>query len=391
MCFCVDMHIPDSVKHLTDLYPFAPEHRKISGEYYINREMSTMTPFLQRWSDVNGGKKMHDFTGLVCTLYDKEKYNVHWRLLKFYIEHGVEITQVYFGVSFNEGEYLAGYIRKNIEIRNTRKDELGKTLYKLLGNSIYGKTFESPFKRNTYRIIRDPVQLSGLMVEGSISSLLPIDEYGWIVKMDGDEIILDKPTYIGACVCEFAKLHMYTLLYDKLKKIFPDINGEPGCEMVYTDTDSFILRVRHPTPDIHTPRELFNYIHEKDPELIGGIGGQVKSETGEDDTIKEIIALRAKCYAYETLKGNYSGHAKGTSYDAQAAQLGMDIYREVFGSLKSFDTHNTQFVRSLFKVSTIDAVRQSLSVNDGKRYICKDGVHTHAFGYPIDEDKGINI
>ena len=93
---------------------------------------------------------MKEFNGLVCTLYDKENYNVHWRLLKFYMEHGIEITAVHFGVFFDEGSYLAGYVRTNIEIRNGRKDELGKTVYKLLGNAVYGKTFESPFKRNPH-------------------------------------------------------------------------------------------------------------------------------------------------------------------------------------------------------------------------------------------------
>ena len=39
-----------------------------------------------------------------------------------------------------------------------------------------------------------------------------------------------------------------------------------------------------------TDDEMYDYIKSKDPTLIGGIGGQVKSETGEDDTIEEIIA-----------------------------------------------------------------------------------------------------
>lgn len=382
MCFCVDMIIPDEVKYLTDMYPFAPEHRRIFKEYYTENadgDTKELTPFLKRWSEANtDGNKMTEFTGLVCTLYNKEKYNVHWRLLKFYIEHGVIITKVHFAVSFTEGDYLAGYIRKNISIRNTRRDELGKTLYKLLGNSIYGKTFESPFKRNTFEIVRDPVKLQGLLEEGNIAAVTPIDDCGWIVRMDGENIILDKPTYIGACVCEFAKLHMYSLLYDKLFKIFPE-----GCQMVYTDTDSFIVRVQHPSDfPINKPQDLFSYIRNKDPDLIGGIGGQVKSETGEDDTIKEVIALRSKVYAYKTLSGHIGKRAKGTTYDAQEMQLDWELYKQTLESLVSVNTRNIQFVRKTFKISSLDVFRQSLSVNDGKRYICEDGIRTHAFGYP---------
>lgn len=385
MCFCVDMEFPDDLKYLTDMYPFAPEHRKIFSEYYTDVDKKTLTPFLKKWSEANNNDNMKEFMGLVCTLYNKEKYNVHWRLLKFYIEHGVIIKKIYFGVKFDEGDYLQGYIRKNISIRNTRKDELGKTLYKLLGNSIYGKTFESPFKRNTFEIIRDPIKLDGMIQEGNIAAVTPIDDFAWIVRLDGEDIVLDKPTYIGACVCEFAKLHMYTLLYDKLMNIFPSIPGENefGCQLVYTDTDSFIVRVRHPEGvSIQSPKDLFDYIKSKDPELIGGIGGQVKSETGEDETIQEVIALRSKVYAYKTTGGHIGKRAKGTTYDAQEMQLDWETYKQALDSLTSINTRNVQFVRKTFKIASLDVFRQSLSVNDGKRYICEDGIHTHAFGFP---------
>ena len=384
-CFCVDLHFPREVKNKTDMYPFAPEHRKIVKEYYEDADKTTLTPFLKQWSEANEGSKMPEFTGLVCTLYDREKYNVHWKLLRFYMQHGVVVRKVYFGVSFDEGDYLAGYIRKNIEIRNTRKDELGKVLYKLLGNSIYGKTYESPFKRNTYEIIRDLTKLDGLIRENRVSCIYPIEDLGWITKFDGDDIVLDKPTYIGACVCEFSKLHMYQLLYDEIMPLFPDVEGdsEAGCQLVYTDTDSFILRVRHPDGVGKTPKELFAYIASKNPGLIGNIGGQVKSETGEDQTIEEIYALRSKVYCYRQTDGHIGKRAKGTTYDAQEMQLNWESYEQAFRTLTAVNTRNTQFVRRTFSISTQEMSRQSLSVNDGKREICADGIHTHAFGFHI--------
>ena len=386
MCYCVDLDIPDYLKEITDMYPFAPEHRRIFKEYFSDFERKEMTPFLKRWSAANNGAKMQEFTGLVCTLYPKEKYNVHWQLLRFYIDHGANVTKVHFGVSFDEGYYLDGYIRMNIEIRNTRKDELGKKLYKDCGNCTYGKTLENPMKRNTFEIVRDKVKLQGLIQEGKIAAITPIDDLGWVVRMDGDDIILDKPTYVGACVCEYSKLHMYILLYDKLMKIFPSVPGEleRGCQLIYTDTDSFIVKVRHP-PDEHItcPEELFAYIKRKDQSLIGGVGGQVKSETGEDDTIDEIVALRSKVYAYKTIKGHIGKRAKGTTHDAQEMQLDWETYVKAVESLTSINTRNVQFLRKTFLINSIDVFRQSLSVNDGKRFICKDGIHTHAFGYPL--------
>ena len=387
MCFCVDLHFPDEVKRLTDSYPFAPEHRRIYEEYFVNQERE-LTPFLKKWSFVNRrvddhGREqvetMKEFVGLVGTLYDKKKYNLHWRLLKYYIEHGVEVPHVYFGIGFGEGDYLAGYIRKNIEERNMAHDEFLKLFLKLLSNAVYGKTMEAVERRKSYEIIRqsNSGRVQGLLDESSLASITPIDELGWVVELNGEEIVLEKPTYIGACITEYAKLHMYELLYDKLMKIFPE-----GCEMVYTDTDSFILRVAHP-PELADPHALFAYMREQDPNLLGGIGGQVKSETGEDDTIDEVIALRSKVYAYRTKKGKIGKRAKGTTHDAQDMQLDFEIYQKVLETLKSKETDNVQFVRKTFKIASKSMLKRSLSVNDGKRYIRKDGVRTHAFGYDL--------
>lgn len=376
MCLTVDLHYTEELKRETDDFPFAPEHRVIYDEYFDDN--GELGGFLRSWSEANQGEKMHAFTGLVGTLYDKQQYTVHWRLLEWYIRHGLIVTKIWWGVRFEESDYLASYVRKNIEIRNTRKDELGKMVYKLMGNSIYGKTFESPFKRGTYNIVRDKTVLAGLLEEGGINTITPIDDLAWVVKMDGTEIILDKPTYIGACVCEYAKMHMYELFYDKLRPIFESV------QLVYTDTDSVIVYITHP-PEMHEPARLFEYIKTRCPGLIGNIGGQVKSEikdaNGEDDIIDEVIALRSKVYAYKARDGHIGKRAKGTTHAAQEGQLDWDVYEKALQSRVSATTVNVQFIRSRFTVSTKEVERQSLSANDGKREICVDGIHTHAWGY----------
>ena len=369
-CIAVDMYFPDEVKKLTEQFPFAPEHLVLHDCYYD--ENGDMYPFLQKWSTANGGEKMKPFVGLVGTLYPKTEYGVHWKLLRWYVKHGVKITKIYHGVIFKEGDYLRGYVQLNINIRNGVSDELRK-MYKLLGNSIYGKTFESPFNRGTYVIVRNQEKLGGMLEEGCVSSITPIDEENCIVKMDAEEVVLDKPTYIGACVTEYAKLHMYKLFYDKLMKVFP------GIELVYTDTDSFIIKVEH-EPGL-SPKELFTYIDGKCPGLFGKLGGQVKSETGEDDLIEEVIALRSKLYAYKTTKGKIGKRAKGTTAAAQEKELDWDAYKNALFELKAIPTHNVQFKRNAFTIQTVEIMKQSISVNDGKRYICDDGIHTHAWGW----------
>ena len=370
-CLEVDMHITDELKLLTDQYPFAPEHRTIHDEYFDGD--GNLTTFLQKWSMQNDGESVKPFSGLVGTLYDKKEYGVHWKLLKFYIEHGMEITKIHRIVQFDEGFYLRDYVHLNISLRNNRTDELGKMVYKLMGNSVYGKTFENPFNHGKFLIIRNQDKLTGLLEEGNVAAINPIDENTCVVKLDGEEIVLDKPTYIGACVTEYAKLHMYRILYDQLPLMFPE-----GVELVYTDTDSFIVRVTH--PEGWTATQLFDHIKSVIPNFLGSKGGQLKSETGED-LIDEVIALRSKVYAYRTKDGHIGKRAKGTTAAAQATQLDWEKYKEALIDLRAVPTHNSQFVRSKFGIKTTDLLKVSLSANDGKRRVEPDGIHTRAFGF----------
>lgn len=58
-------------------------------------------------------------------------------------------------------------------------------------------------------------------------------------------VLLNKPVYIGFCVLELAKLHMYEIFYDNFKAFY----GK-RCTLWYTDTDSLIMHIQ--TKDVYT-------------------------------------------------------------------------------------------------------------------------------------------
>ena len=59
-----------------------------------------------------------------------------------------------------------------------------------------------------------------------------------------NEVLMDKPIYLGFSVLELSKLHMYETYYDKLQPYF----GQENWQLHYMDTDSFVLSVN--TKDI---------------------------------------------------------------------------------------------------------------------------------------------
>lgn len=368
-CLAVDLEIPESIHNLTDQFPFAPTHEVLHDCYYD--ENGEMYPFLKTWSRENANASVKPFIGLVGTLNDKKEYGVHWKLLKWYVKHGARITKLYHGCMFNEGYYLRDYVAKNIRDRNACRDEMSKMMYKLLGNALYGKTFEDTFNRCQYLIVRNKDKITGLLEEGNVAAIYPIDEENSIVKIDGSEVVLDKPTYIGACVTEYAKLHMYKLFYDKILRIFP------GTLMNYTDTDSFILTLLH-RPGM-TPKEIFDYIEEQCPGLIGSEGGQLKSETGQEVLIKKVIALRSKLYAYMKMNGEIDFRMKGVSLGTRRKQVTWETFENALYYHRSVVTTNVEFERIRFTLSTKEKKKIGINIMDLKRYIFPDGIHTRAW------------
>ena len=55
-----------------------------------------------------------------------------------------------------------------------------------------------------------------------------------------NEVLLDKPIYVGFAVLDLSKLHMYETYYNKLQAYF----GEGNLQCLYMATDSFVLTTK---------------------------------------------------------------------------------------------------------------------------------------------------
>ena len=60
---------------------------------------------------------------------------------------GMKLVYVYGGIHFSEAPIMRSYIELNTKLRNQPGgSDFEKELYKLMNNSIYGKTLENPMK-----------------------------------------------------------------------------------------------------------------------------------------------------------------------------------------------------------------------------------------------------
>ena len=253
----VDLTYPDNIKEKTKNFPFAPMNKKISPDNF-NDYMKEIKPDTYIQS-----------SKLICDWSDKKKYLIHYRMLKFYIRHGMIIDKVHDIISFKQSKWLEKYINFNTQKRNQAVNDFEKDFYKLLNNAFYGKTMENvrnrlkikPAKKDDYKEI---IKLQSKLTFNGIHKSY---ENCYIYTFKQNEVLMDKPIYLGFSILELSKLLMYETYYDKLQPYFEQEN----IQLHYMDCDSFLLSIETEKliNDLKNLEDLFDFSNlDKNHELF---------------------------------------------------------------------------------------------------------------------------
>lgn len=126
-------------------------------------------------------------------------------------------------------------------MRNQASNEFEKIFYKLMNNSVFGKTMENVDRRTDIRLVTHwenkgkRLGAEALFTKPQFKDLAIFTDNMVAIHMEKLKVIYDKPIYIGFCVLDLAKHVMYDFYYNFIKKIY----GE-NVRLAYTDTDSLI-------------------------------------------------------------------------------------------------------------------------------------------------------
>ena len=355
----VNLTYPNIIKDKTKHFPFAPVNKKINPDYFSNymkevkRDTCTQT------------KK------LICDWSDKKNYLLHYRILKFYIRHGMIVDQVYNIISFRQSRWLAKYVNFNTQKRNQAVNDFEKEFYNLLNNACYGKTMENvrnrlkkkPIRKDDFREILK--QQSKLTFNGFHKSYENCDIY----TFKYNEILMDKPIYLGFCVLALSKLLMYETYYGKLQQFFRQEN----IQLQYMDTDSFVLSVntKDIIKDLKKLEDMFDFSNlDENHELFSNknekLIGFLTIETPKKIWIDEFVCLRSKMYAFKCgddsknqLKGISKSPSKNIKFEEYYNCLIGEKYRQEW---------DYYFIRSVNHEMYLQRVKKStLSIFDDKR------------------------
>ena len=134
---------------------------------------------------------------LIPNLSNKEKYVVHYATLKVYESLGLKVTRVHKGISFHESAWLQKYIDLNTKLRTEAKNDFEKDFFKLMNNSVFGKTMENIENRVDVRLVCDMKKAIKFVAKPNYDRSTIFDENLIAIHMKKTKIFYDKPIYLG--------------------------------------------------------------------------------------------------------------------------------------------------------------------------------------------------
>ena len=190
------------------------------------------------------------------------------------------------------------YIEMKTEFSKKGKNDFEKDFYKLMNNSVFGKTMENLRNRVDIRIVRsEEEQKIRKLVANPLYARHNIFANNLVgLGMYKSRLYLNKPVYTGMTILENSKLLMYDYCYEGLKKQY----GDKG-ELLYTDTDSFLLEIETEDvyKDMEEKRQLQHKQLSKDHPLYSEVNKKVLGKMKDEcagTPIEEVVCLRSKMH-----------------------------------------------------------------------------------------------
>ena len=135
----------------------------------------------------------------------KTNYIVHYRNLQLYLSLGMKLIKIHRVLKFKQSGWIKKYINFNTEKRMNVANDFEKDFFKLMINSVYGKTMENLRKRINVRLVNNAEDF--LKYTGKptyITHKMLSKDYAAIHEIK-PVLILNKPIYVGFTVLDFSK------------------------------------------------------------------------------------------------------------------------------------------------------------------------------------------
>ena len=370
----IDGYVPKEKHEQFNDYPIAPEKKRVTQDM--------LSPFQQQHFPSNKGSEK-----LIPHLGKLEKYVVHYRNLKLYLQLGFQVTKIHRVIRFRQGAWLKSFMELNIEQRREAArvgDKARVAITKLAMNAVFGKTMENVRTHLNIELLSSSKIAKKRFAKPNFKGSKTFHDYLLAVELTRPNVVLSKPIQVGFAILDLSKRHMYDGYYNTWLQHFPK------SQLLFTDTDSFCVAVEHPDVygEMATFQDWFDFseyprdhplFNERNRKRIGCFKDELNGLC-----MHKFIGLRPKLYSFQYLDWSGIICCKNTAKGIQKAmkkRLTFDDYEQTVQCtcVKNVAVNSIRSDRHRIYTYHIDKI--GLSGFDDKRYILEDGITTLAHGH----------
>ena len=279
---------------------------------------------------------------------------------------------------------MKSYIELNTDLRTKGKNDFEKDFFKLMNNSVFGKTMENIRNRVDVRLVNNQDKAKKLISKPNLKHWTRFDENLIAVHLKRIKLIFNKPVYCGMAILDLSK----TLIYDFHYKYIVPKFGEKQ-KLLFTDTDSLCYEIETDdffediAEDVDAMFDTSNFPKDHVSEIQGKnkkIPGMMNDEAG-GKIIEEFVGLRAKLYSYKMFEGKEEKKCKGIKKVVIKKYISHRDYKHCLLNTKP-QMRKMNVIRSHQHEIFSETVNKiALSADDDKRIILDDKISTLAFGH----------
>ena len=126
----------------------------------------------------------------------------------------------------------------NTRLRAAAKNEFEKGFFKLMSNSVSGKTMENIRNDKDLKLVTIEQMHQKYAMKPNFKDGYPLSKHLFAVKIGKTEIKMNKLVYLGQAILDLSKTLMCEFHYDYMR---PKYGSK--VKLCYTDTDSFAYEI----------------------------------------------------------------------------------------------------------------------------------------------------
>ena len=141
---------------------------------------------------------------LVPNSYYKMKYVIHIKALTQDIEHGLVLERIHRVIEFKQSAWMKGYIDFNTRLRIMAANDFEKDFYKLMNNSVFGKTMENIRRHRNITLVNNREDYLKSVMKPNFKSGTLLGPEQMSCEMGKVKAVMNKLVYLGQAILDLS-------------------------------------------------------------------------------------------------------------------------------------------------------------------------------------------